>query len=168
MAREVTRDPVILRFVNGLVGDSVHFVREMVSFINQLVSDYRDQTFLNESQVWSLAVSFLEQIFSDMRAARCPIQDAAETDSALLVWGILKCHEIGDEYLKHGFQHHPSLSGLLVQTLMHTGPPGGGGNSKAAEAKMSQLSNKVLAKVGGLDDLKARIVSLESRIGKLE
>ena len=167
MAREVTRDPVILRFVNGLVGDSVHFVREMVSFINQLVSDYRDQTFLNESQVWSLAVSFLEQIFSDMRAARCPIQDAAETDSALLVWGILKCHEIGDEYLKHGFQHHPSLSGLLVQTLMHTGP-GGGGNSKAAEAKMSQLSNKVLAKVGGLDDLKARIVSLESRIGKLE
>jgi hypothetical protein len=110
LANQLTTDPAILRLSLGLCSDSVNFIQRMVGFIDGIHMEYKASAFFSEVRLWELCVSYLEQIFEDLRAARCLIQDASENDTSILLWGILKSHEVMDDYLCHDFRKHPSLS----------------------------------------------------------
>jgi hypothetical protein len=125
LANQLTSDPVILRLSSGLTGASVNFVQRMVSFIDSIYIEYKASSFFTEQQLWELCVGYLEQIFEDLRSARCLIQDASENDTAILLWGIMKCHEVMDAYVKLDFRKHPSLNGILLQKVLSSSPATG-------------------------------------------
>jgi hypothetical protein len=105
--------------------------------------------------LWELLVGFLEQIFEDLRAARCRIQDA----SAL--WGIMKSHEVMEEYLKPDFRKHPSLNGLLVQKILKSSP------SLGMNSKIQVLEKTVNTMKGAISGLRTRLAAVETKTVKL-
>ena len=104
------------------MADSVNFVQRLVSFVDATFLELQQNSYFSEKQVWELLIAFIEQVFEDMRAARCIIQDASESDSGILLWGILKSHEVMEQYIFHGFKKHPSLNGILVQKMLNSSP----------------------------------------------
>jgi hypothetical protein len=85
LANQLTSDPVIIWLSSGLTGASVNFVQRMVSFIDSMYIEYKASSFFTEQQLCELCVGYLEQIFEGLRSARCLIQDASETDTAILL-----------------------------------------------------------------------------------
>jgi hypothetical protein len=90
LASQLTTDPGILRLSNGLLIDMDNFIQRLVGFIDATYIEYKVLSYMGEDQLWELLVSFIEQVFEDLRAAQCMTQDASEGDSSLLLWGIMK------------------------------------------------------------------------------
>jgi hypothetical protein len=133
----------------------------MVAFIEGIYMEYKANAFFSEVRLWELCVSYLEQIFEDLRAARCLIQDASENDTAILLWGILKNHEVMDDYLRHDFRKHPSLNGILVQKILRSSPTTGlTSRIQALEKTMGSIS-------GLLATIKSRITAVEKKTSEL-
>ena len=161
LANQMTTDNMLLRLSNGTLADSVNFVQRLVSFIDATYLELQQNSYFSEKQVWELLVSFIEQIFADLRKARCIIQDASEMDSAVLLWGILKSHEVMDEYIAHSFKKHPSLNGILVQKMLKASPAATINTRIAATEKIASGSTSVI------NGLKSRLAAVETKTAKL-
>jgi hypothetical protein len=122
LASQLTNDPMILRLSNGLLTDTVNCIQHMISFIDATYIEYKVMSYLSDTQLWELLVSFLEQIFEDLRAARCRIQDASEHEPSLLLWGIMKSYEVMADYLRLDFKKNPSLNGIFVHKILKGSP----------------------------------------------
>jgi hypothetical protein len=124
LSSQLTSDPIILRLSNGLLIDTVNFVQRLVSFIDSTYIEYKVMSHLSDRQLWELLVSFLEQIFEDLRAARCPIHDVSEHDPGVLLWGVLKSHEVMDEYMSVSASRSTlPLMGLSSKRSSRAAPP---------------------------------------------
>jgi hypothetical protein len=122
LASQLMTDPKILRLASDLMVDSVNFVQQFVSFINTTYINYKLSSYFEDSENWTVRVAYIEQVFEDLQSVRCLIQDASESDPALLLWGILKSHEVMDSYLKLDFKNHPSFNSILVQRMLKCSP----------------------------------------------
>jgi hypothetical protein len=155
LANQITHDPVILRLSLGLwCSNSVSFIQRLVGFIDSIYMEYKASAFFSETRLWELCVSYLEQVFEDLRAARCLIQDASENDMAILLWGILKSHEVMEEYLRHDFKKHPSLNGILVRKILWSSPTTG------LTPRIQALEKTSGSVAGSLTTIKSRITSV--------
>ena len=95
-----------------------------------------------------------------MRAARCPIQDAAELDPSIMLWSILKYHEVMDDYLRHEFRKHPAINSILVQKMLRTSL------SSALHFTVSALETRHATLVTTVNNLKSQVATLESAGGQ--
>ena len=161
LASQLTTDPGILRLSNGLCNDSVNFVQWFISFIDSTHAEYTLASFLSNEQVWELCVAYIEIIFKDMRRKRCLIQDASEQDTSILLWGILKCHEVADEYMKHEFRRHPSLNATLVQKILRCSPVTGDSH------RLNSLESAKQSLDGKVSGLKLRMQAVEAKTARL-
>jgi hypothetical protein len=157
LANQLTHDPIILRLSLGLCSDSVNFIQRLVGFIDGIYMEYKASAFFSETRLWELCVSYLEQVFEDLRAARCLIQDASENDTAILLWGILKSHEVMEEYLRHDFKKHPSINGILVQKILRSSPTTG------LTSRIQALERSSGSVTGSLTTIKSRIAAVENK-----
>jgi hypothetical protein len=139
------------------MADSVNFVQRFVSFMDAQFLELQLNSYFSEKEVWELLVSFVEQIFEDMRAARCIIQDASECDSGILLWGILKSHEVMDAYIGHGFNKHPSLNGILVQKMLKSSP------SSTMHTRIAALEKGVNTAAATQNGIKSRLTAVEAK-----
>jgi hypothetical protein len=162
LANQLTTDPAIPRLSLGLCSDSVNFIQRLVGFIDSIYVEYKASPFFAEARLWELCVSYLEQVFEDLRAARCLIQDASENDTAILLWGILKSHEVMEEYLRHDFKKHPSLNGILVvQKILRSSPTTG------LTSRIQALEKSSGSVAGSLTTIKSRMASVENKTSEL-
>jgi hypothetical protein len=159
--RTFLSNTAILRLSLGLCADSVNFIQRMVGFIDSIYMEYKASAFFSEVRLWELCVSYLEQIFEDLCAARCLIQDALENDTAILLWGILKSHEVMDDYLRHDFRKHPSLNGILVQKILGSSPTTG------LTSRIQALEKSTGSISGSLATIKSRITAVEKKTSEL-
>jgi hypothetical protein len=157
LATTSTTDNMLLRLSNGTMADSVNFVQRFVSFMDASFLELQQNSYFSEKQVWELLVSFIEQVFEDMRAARCIIQDASECDSGVLLWGILKSHEVMDAYIGHGFKKHPSLNGILVQKMLKSSP------SSTMHLRIAALEKGINTATATQNGIKSRLSAVESK-----
>jgi hypothetical protein len=162
LSQQLTKDPIVLRLSDGLIDDCVFFAEALVSYINKMYTHLTDSSYMTTEQVWELVVGTITTIFEHLRKARSPIQDASETDPTMLLWGILKAHEVMKEYREADFENHPSLTGLLVQKMLQSSP-------------VSTLSAQVASAERGAShasavatQLQNRVKTLENRVTKLE
>jgi len=139
------------------MADSVNFVQRFVSFMDASFLELQQNPYFSGKQVWELLVSFIEQVFEDMRAARCIIQDASESDSGILLWGILKSHEVVDAYICHGFKKHPSLNGILVQKMLKSSP------SSTMHLRIAALEKGINTATATQNGIKSRLSAVEAK-----
>jgi hypothetical protein len=161
LASQLTNDLTILRLSNGLLTDTVNFIQRMVSFIDATYIEYKVMSYLSDTQLWELLVSFLEQIFEDLRQVRCRIQDASEHEPSLLLWGIMKSHEVMAEYLRLDFKKHASLNGILVQKILKGSP------SSGFQTKIQALEKTTNTMNGSISGMKTRLATVEAKTAKL-
>jgi hypothetical protein len=161
LASQLTMDPSILRLSGGLLVDSVNFIQRLIAFVDSTYIEYKVMSYLTDTQLWELLVAFIEQIFEDMRAARCIIQDASETESTVLLWGIMKCHEVMQDYLKHDFRKHPTLNGILVQKILKSSP------SSGVHTRLQTVEMSVTSINGSVSAIKTRLSVIETKTAKL-
>jgi hypothetical protein len=157
LANQSTTDNMLLRLSNGTMADSVNFVQRMVSYIDATYLELQQNSYFTEKQVWELMVAYLEQIFEDLRAARCVIQDASESESPMLLWGILKSHEVMDAYIAHGFKKSPSLNGILVHKMLNASP------AASIHAKIVAAEKVASTAMTTVSALKSRVAALEAK-----
>jgi hypothetical protein len=148
LANQLTTDLGILRLSNGLLIDTVNFIQRLVGY-------------MGEEQLWELLVSFIEQVFEDLWAARCIIQDASEGESSLLLWGIMRAHDVMEEYIKHDFSKHPALNGILVQRILRSSPTSG------IYARVQSVEKAITSINGTLPGVKTRLSAVEVKTVKL-
>jgi hypothetical protein len=161
LAGQLTNDLTILRLSNGLLTDTVNFIQLMISFIDATYIEYKVMSYLSDTQLWELLVTFLEQIFEDLRAARCQIQDASEHEPSLLLWDIMKSHEVMAEYLRLDFKKHPSLNGILVQKILKSSP------SSGFQMKIQALEKTTNTMNGSILGMQTRLASVKTKTAKL-
>jgi hypothetical protein len=161
LASQLTNDPGILRLSNGLLIDTVNFIQRLVGFIDATYIEYKVLSYMSDDQLWELLVSFIEQVFKDLRVARCIIQDASENDSSLLLWGIMRAHDVMDEYIKHDFRKHPALNGILVQRILRSSPTSG------MHAQVQSVEKSITSINGALPGIKTRLLVVEVKTAKL-
>lgn len=99
----------------------------------------------------------IEQIFEDLRIARSPIQDASETDRSILLWGILKSHEVMARYMKNQFKNDLSLSGILIQKMLKGSP------MAITQSTVTMLQRSVTTVTSTANNLKTRVQALETK-----
>jgi hypothetical protein len=160
LANQLTTDPKVLRLSGGLMIDSVNFVQRFVSFINTTYINYKLTSYFEDDENWDVLLAYIERMFEDLRSARCLIQDASESEPAVLLWGILKSHEVMDTYLKHDFKNHPSFNSILVQRMLKSSP------TADVHSKMTTLEKGASTTNSSIIGLKTRVSTLENKVGK--
>jgi hypothetical protein len=140
-----------------LLTDAVNFIQRMISFIDATHIEYKVMLYLSDTQLWELLVIFLERTFEDLRSARCRIQDASEHEPALLLWHIMKSHEVMAKYLRLDFKKHPSLNGILFQKILKSSPLSG------FQAKIQVLEKTTNTMNGAISGMKTQLAAAKSR-----
>jgi hypothetical protein len=160
LANQLTTDPRILRLSGGLMVDSVNFVQRFVSFINTTYINYKLTSYFEDNENWDVLLAYIERMFEDLWSARCLIQDASESDPAVLLWGIMKSHEVMDTYLRHDFKNHPSFNSILVQRMLKSSP------TADVHTKITTLERGASTTTSTIVGLKTRMSTLENKVGK--
>jgi hypothetical protein len=140
--------------------DTVNFIQRLVGFIDATYIEYKVLSYMGEDKLWELLVSFIEQVFEDLRAAWCMIQDASEGESSLLLWWIMRAHDVMEEYIKHDFRKHPALNGILVQRILRSSPTSG------MHARVQSVEKTITGINGTLPGIKTRLSAVEVRTAK--
>lgn len=84
----------VLRLSQGMVPTSIAFLQSLITFMSTWHLEMVPASPFTDVEVWQFSVHILETIFEKLRTTRGVIQDAAEDDPSLLIWGMLKAHEV--------------------------------------------------------------------------
>jgi hypothetical protein len=145
LASQLTTDPKLLWLSGGLMVDSVNFVQRFVFFVNTTYINYKLTLYFEDDENWDVLLAYIEHLFEDLRRARClMIQDSSESGPSVLLWGILKSHEVMDTYLQHDFKNHPSVNSILVQCMLKSSP------SAEVHSKITTLEKGLLQQTAAL------------------
>jgi hypothetical protein len=117
-------------------------------------------SYFEDSENWDVLLAYIEPMFEDLRSARCLIQDASESDPAVLLWGIMKSHEVMDAYLRHDFKNHPSFNSIMVQRMLKSSP------TADIHSKITTLERGTSTASSSIVGLKTRVSTLENKVGK--
>jgi hypothetical protein len=98
------------------------FCQELVTLLNGWHLEMITSSPFTLTEVWHFCVHILEAIFKRLRTARGVIQDAAEQDPSLLIWGMLKAHAVLARLTENDFRSNPVITGLMMRMLMTHGP----------------------------------------------
>lgn len=156
-SHNATTDPSILRLVNSLCNDSVHFIQKFIDFVDRFYMDMSESTSMAKKDIWSMILACIEQIFDDLRKARAPYQDAAETKQHMYLWGTLHCHKTMKRYVDNKFCDDPAITGVVVRRMIRRNAGLTGGDKKAADTAKAAL-DKIKA-------IEKRIAALERNSG---
>jgi hypothetical protein len=139
--------------------DSVNFVQRFVSFINTTYINYKLTSYFEDEENWDVLLAYIERLFKDLKNARCLIQDASESYASVLLWGILKSHEVMDSYLQKDFKNHPAFNSILVQRMLKSSP------TAEVHSKIASLEKGTTTANNSITGLKTRVSTLDSKAG---
>ena len=83
----------------------------------------------DDSKAWTFLMRQVKRIWEDIgRARACCVDIGSPTDpgevsggvfenhnAALAIWGVLKAHDVMQEYIGHNFEDHPSIAAEQVR-----------------------------------------------------
>jgi hypothetical protein len=157
-----TNDPEVRLLVQGLLGDSVAFCRELVLFISVQNKHLTQGTKYTNEQVWGMQLNILWQILSELSKQRRSLATSARREPALYVWAMLKARVIQERLRGNKFEDDPSLNGIIMRKIMLQG----GSEALNLEIKKIEVVDKRVTdnyRVNNSD-----IKSLQERVAKLE
>jgi hypothetical protein len=157
---------------------SLLFILKLSDFITRT---YRAMMMLgyNEGKAWMFLMRQVKRIWEDIARARaCCVDIGSPTDTkevgggvfqnhnaALAIWGVLKAHDVMQEFISHNFEDHPSIAAEQVRWVTRNVMGGERGNSRSGAIVMeSRLSTLELAGTA----LKIRVDKDASRLDMLE
>ena len=86
-------------------------------------------------------------------------------NAALAMWGVLKAHDIMNEYLHHNFEDHPSIAAeqacWVTRNVM-------GGKKNGADYDVKSLEGRLMKSEKAMTALKTRVDKDSTRIDTLE
>jgi hypothetical protein len=152
-----TTNPQLLRLSNGMLIDSVNFIQRLIGFVDSWWLDLKIGSYFSEALLWEVMLSSVEKIFQDLRAARAPIQDASETDKSVLLWGLMKSHEVMKRHVKNDFKKDPALNGILVQKMLKSSP------AAALTSRILAVERSMASNTSAISNLKTRVTTQENK-----
>ena len=157
LASTSTTNPQLLRLANGMLIDCINFIQRLICFIDAWWIDLKIGSYFSETLLWEVIVSSIEQIFEDMRTARSPIQDASETDKSVLLWGLMKSHQVMKRYITNDFKKDPALNGILVQKILKSSP------AAALASRTLAVERSMASNTSAISNLKTRMTTQEAK-----
>jgi uncharacterized protein YneF (UPF0154 family) len=82
-------------------------------------------------------------------------------NAALAMWGVLKAHDIMNEYLHHNFEDHPSIAAEQVRWVMRNVM---GGEKSGADSDVKSLEGRLTKSKKAMAALKTRVDKDTTRI----
>jgi hypothetical protein len=180
-------------YIDVYLGDGQHEARALATrclshsmlFILKL-SDFITRTYrammilgYDGAKAWTFLMRQVKRIWEDIARARaCCVDIGSPTDpkeigggvfqnhnAALAIWGVLKAHDVMQEFISHNFEDHPSIAAEQVRwvtrNVMSGEKSNSGSGDKALESRLSKLE-----KAGSA--LKVRVDKDTSRLDVLE
>jgi hypothetical protein len=86
-------------------------------------------------------------------------------NAALAMWGVLKVHDIMNEYLRHNFEDHPSIAAEQVLRVTRNVM---GGKKNSANSDIKLLEGRLTKSEKAMAALKTRVDKATTRIDTLE
>ena len=86
-------------------------------------------------------------------------------NAALAMWGVLKAHDIMNEYLHHNFEDHPSIAAEQVRWVTRNVM---GGEKNGADSDVKSLEGRLTKSEKAMAALKTRVDKDTTRIDTLE
>jgi hypothetical protein len=159
---------------------SLLFIIKLSDFITRT---YRAMMLLgyNGSKAWIFLMRQVKRIWEDMARARaCCVDIGSPTDpkevgggvfknhnAALAIWGVLKAHDVMQEFICHNFEDHPSIAAEQVRWVTRNVMGGenvdSGSGDKAMESRVSKLEKAGIALKIQVDEDTSRLDGLEGR-----
>jgi hypothetical protein len=154
---------------NRCLSQSIIFIHKLSDFITR---SYRTMMILryNPVKAWTFLMRQVKRIWEDIgRARACCVDIGSPTDpqevgggvfqnhnAALAMWGVLKAHDIMNEYLRHNFEDHPSIAAEQVRWVTR--------NVMSGEKSAPDSENKSLE--SRLSKNEKAVTALEIRVDK--
>jgi hypothetical protein len=89
-------------------------------------------------------------------------------NAALAMWGVLKAHDVMNDYLQHNFEDHPSIAAeqvrWVIRNVMGGDKQGSDSDVKSLEGRISKGEKAVAALKTSLDKVTTRIDTVEKKI----
>ena len=148
----------VLRLSQGMTATSAAFCQALITFLDGWHLEMIMSSPFTPTEVWQFCVYILEAIFERLCTARGVIQDAAEQDPSLLIWGMLKAHAVMARLTKNDFRNDPVITGLMMRMLMTHGP------HTSLQTNLHKQEAQVESNKADYANLKSRVQSLESKV----
>jgi hypothetical protein len=159
---------------NRCLSQSLLFIHKMSNFITR---SYRTMMLMKYDAVksWTFLMRQVKRIWEDIgRARACCVDLGSPTDAeeagggvfqnhnaALAMWGVLKAHDIMNEYLHHNFEDHPSIAAEQVRWVMRNVM---GGEKSGADSDVKSLEGRLTKSKKAMAALKTRVDKDTTRI----
>jgi hypothetical protein len=128
---------------------------------------------------WTFLMRQVKRIWEDIgRACACCVDLGSPTDAeeagggvfqnhnaALAMWGVIKAHDIMNEYLRHNFEDHPSIAAEQVRWVTRNVM---GGEKNGADSDVKSLEGRLTKSEKAMAALKTRVDKDTTRIDTLE
>jgi hypothetical protein len=155
LANITTARADVLRLSQGMVSTSIAFLQSLITFMSTWHLEMVTASPFTDVEVWQFCVHILETIFEKLRTTRGVIQDAAEDDPSLLIWGMLKAHEVMARLEANGFRNDPLIPGRMMRMLMTHGP------HTSLQTNVHKMEGQVESNKATCGNLKMRVMTLE-------
>jgi hypothetical protein len=166
---------------NRCLSQSLLFIHKRSDFITR---SYRTMMLLKYDAVksWTFLMRQVKRIWEDIgRARACCVDLGSPTEleegsggvfqnhnAELAMWGVLKAHDVMNDYLRHNFEDHPSIAAKQVQwvtrNVMGGDKQGSNSDVKSLEGCISKGKKAVAALKTSLDKVTTRIDTVEKKI----
>jgi hypothetical protein len=166
---------------NRCLRQSLLFIHKLSDFITR---SYRTMMLLKYDLVksWTFLMRQVKRIWEDIgRARACCVDLGSPTDvdegtggvfqnhnAALAMWGVLKAHDVMNDYLRHNFEDHPSIAAEQVRwvtrNVMGGDKQGSDSDIKSLESRISKGKKAVAALKTSVDKVTTRIDMVEKKI----
>jgi hypothetical protein len=159
---------------NRCLSQSLLFIHKMSDFITR---SYRTMMLMKYDAVksWTFLMRQVKRIWEDIgRARACCVDLGSPTDAeeagggvfqnhnaALAMWGVLKAHDIMNEYLHHNFEDHPSIAAEQVRWVTRNVM---GGEKSGADSDVKSLEGRLTKSKKAMAALKTRVDKDTTRI----
>lgn len=166
---------------NRCLSQSLLFIHKLSDFITR---SYRTMMLLKYDAVksWTFLMRQVKRIWEDIgRARACCVDLGSPTDleevgggvfqnhnAALAMWGVLKAHDVMNDYLRHNFEDHPSIAAEQVRWVTRNVMGGDKQSSdsdvKTLEGRISKGEKAVAALKTSLDKITTRVDTVEKKV----
>lgn len=145
--------------------ESAQFVEDLINFGKDYHAQLMDYENFTEQTAWDVVVKCIVSIMQDLSKSRSRYRDLGGSTNgparaAALIFGELSAIKVQQEYQRHGFSCHPSLTGLMIRPALEMHPA----NDNEKRIKKLETASAGAASVkGDIAALKQRVRVLEEK-----
>jgi hypothetical protein len=117
---ECEDDELMRSLATTLLATTVSFITSWIAYIDATMKELTEVSKFSQKKAWSMVTRISNRMFRDMHAVRATVIKTVRAKNqrhtcALMLWGVLRTHDVMEAYTKSSFQNHTSVSNEYIK-----------------------------------------------------